>query len=82
MIDLTYSKGKKKATRSEPVKSTASRVARTVAYKIAQRRSSAVPLMFSFIPRQPSVPKFDQISEMCVAAKSKDDDSIAKAVPR
>lgn len=41
-------------------------------------KSSAMPLVPAFTPRQPSVSKSDQIPEKCASTNSEDDDSIAK----
>lgn len=73
VVDLSSSRNKKEPTGSELVKLAASRVTRTVANKITH-------LVPGFIPRQPSMPKFDPIPDERVVAKSKDGDSTAKTV--
>ncbi|KAM2067189.1 hypothetical protein ACFX1T_043550 [Malus domestica] len=79
MIDMTSSNEKKnKATRSEPVVHAMSKMASTIADKIAQRRGFVMPSVLKSVLRRLLGAKFGSPLEMLAIIKSDKVDSAAK----
>ncbi|KAM1888033.1 hypothetical protein ACFX13_046204 [Malus domestica] len=83
VIDMTYSNGKRnEAARSEHVALAMSRMACTIANKIAQCKRPFMPLMPKSVPRRPLRAKSGSHLEKLAIIKSNEMDSIAKVAPR
>ena len=83
MIDMTSSNGKKnEAARSEHVASAMSRMACTIADRIAQRKGHFMPLVPKSVPRRPLRAKSGSPLEKLAIIKSNKMDYVAKVAPR
>ncbi|XP_050139028.1 uncharacterized protein LOC126615257 [Malus sylvestris] len=82
VIDLTSSKGEKERTATfVPVTPIASKAASSIAEKIAQRKSSSVPLVPKFVPKRPSGTKPDLPLKRLATMKSDKVPLSAKVAP-
>ena len=83
VIDLTSSKNEKKETAgSMPVMPAVPKAASSIADRIAQRRSSSVPLVPKFVLKRPLGVKSDSPSERLATMKSGKTPSPAKVAPK
>ena len=83
MIDMTSSNGKRnEAARSEHVALAISRMACTIADRIAQCKGPFMPPVPKSVPRRPLRAKFGSHLEKLVIIKSNEMNSVAKVAPR